>query len=152
MIVSGEKGAAEIKDAVSRLMSVRICGNTVSQLIVPAALKDTESTAALVKKGGRLYEQSKAVTKIIKESGVMTCVENDAAFYVFPRFDHKAMGLKSDNDFCAGLLKEKHILVIPGSGFMYPDYDHLRIVMLPEKPALETAMTDMIAYARSLLS
>jgi len=40
-------------------------------------------------------------------------------------------------------LHAKHVLVIPGSGFDYPDNAHFRIVMLPEPERLAKAMCDL---------
>ena len=41
------------------------------------------------------------------------------------------------------LLHEKHILLVPGSGFDWPQPDHFRVVMLPEEKDLARAMTDV---------
>ena len=138
-----------LSDAISRLMSMRICGNTVSQLVIPAAVGDPESTAALLAPGGRLYEQRKVVMDTLNSSGVISCTPNDAAFYVFPKFDIKKTKFRSDAEFCFGLLHEKHIMVVAGSGFMYPDNNHFRIVMLPEAGVLKKATEDMVDFVRS---
>ena len=40
---------------------MRLCGNALTQLVIPAALEDEMSTCAMLQPGGRLYEQRKAV-------------------------------------------------------------------------------------------
>jgi alanine-synthesizing transaminase len=49
-----------------------------------------------------------------------------------------------------GVLKEKHILIVPGSGFGYPTPDHFRIVMLPEAGELAKAVQDIADYLHTL--
>ena len=48
-----------------------------------------------------------------------------------------------------GLLRSKHILIVPGSGFDYPEPDHLRIVMLPRPDELKAAMQQLHEYLLS---
>ncbi|HAE16806.1 MAG TPA: aminotransferase [Erysipelotrichaceae bacterium] len=140
----------EIRDALERLSSMRLCGNTLTQLVIPAALNDPESTKALLVPGGRLYEQRKAVVDVISRAEGMSVVPNDAAFYVFPKFDAQRYHITDDRDFGMGVLKEKHILIVPGSGFGYPTPDHFRIVMLPEAGELAKAVQDIADYLHTL--
>ena len=44
------------------------------------------------------------------------------------------------------LLHQKHILLVPGSGFDWPDPDHCRIIMLPEADALSKAIDDIADF------
>jgi len=145
MVFSGP-GREDIRDAVSRIASMRLCGNALTQLVIPAALEDDESTQAMMRPGGRLYEQRKATLDVLKNADGITVVPNDAAFYIFPKFDHKRFKIEDDREFGMGLLKAKHILVVPGSGFDYPEPDHFRIVMLPEPSQMAKATQDMVDY------
>lgn len=138
-----------LRDCVAKLSTMRLCGNTVSQLVIPAALKDSQSTQNMLVPGGRFYEQRKVVVDAINSTDLLSVVPNDATFYVFPKLNTEKIKL-TDKEFCFGLLKEKHILVIPGSGFEYPEHDHFRIVMLPEAHKLEKAMRDTIDYLESI--
>jgi aspartate/methionine/tyrosine aminotransferase len=70
-------------------------------------------------------------------------VKNVAAFYLFPKLDVKKFNITSDKQFARDLLTEAKILVVPGSGFDWPDPDHFRIVMLPEAGELRAAMERM---------
>ena len=140
----------EVRDALERLSSMRLCGNTLSQLVIPAALHDPESTQAMLVPGGRLYEQRKAVVEVIRKTPGMSVVPNDAAFYVFPKYDAERFHITSDKEFGMGVLKNKHVLIVPGSGFGYPTPDHFRIVMLPEAEELAKATQDIADYLLSL--
>ena len=152
-VLSGEGDALkEIRDAMERLSSMRLCGNTLTQLVIPAALKDEASTRAMLVPGGRLWEQRRAVMEVVERTEGITAVENKAAFYLFPRLDTETLGITDDHAFGMGLLKEKHILIVPGTGFGYPEQDHFRIVMLPEPEQLKKAMEDIGDYLDTLRS
>lgn len=140
----------EIRDALERLSSMRLCGNTLSQLAIPAALHDPESTEHMLVPGGRLFEQRKAVLDVIEKADGLSVVPNDAAFYVFPKYDKERFHITSDKDFGMGVLKNKHILIVPGSGFGWPDNDHFRIVMLPEPEELSKAVQAIADYLLEL--
>ena len=148
LVTSGKNGALKkVKEALFSLSAVRLCGNTLTQLVIPAALDDEESTKSMLVSGGRLYEQRKAVTDVFSACEEITCVPNSAAFYVFPRINVK-LPFKSDIEFGLALLHEKKILIVPGSGFEYNGNDHFRIVMLPEPETLGKAMKDVVDFIR----
>ena len=126
---------------------MRLCGNTLTQLVIPAALDDEESTKKMLVPGGRLYEQRKAVVDVFSKSEEISCVPNSAAFYVFPKINAE-LPFKTDLEFGLGLLHEKKILIVPGSGFEYAGNDHFRIVMLPEPERLGKAMADIVDFIK----
>lgn len=139
----------EIRGAIERLCSMRLCANALTQLVIPAALEDSASTRAQFVPGGRLYEQRKAVTDALTGVEGISFVKNDAAFYLFPRFDAKRFHVSDDRELAMGMLLEKQILIVPGSGFDYPRPDHFRIVMLPDAATLSRAAHDMVDYLNS---
>ncbi len=144
MVVSGAKGKAEgFLDAVFQLASMRLCSNVLTQLVIPAALADTESTKQMVLPGGRLYEQREATMNEIEKIDGLSCVKNSAAFYVFPKLDVEKFNITSDKQFAYDLLHEKQIFIVPGSGFDVSTPDHFRIVMLPEKERMAKAIRDI---------
>lgn len=144
MVFSGPpKALAEIKDGVTQLAAMRLCGNALTQLVIPAALADSASTEAMLLPGGRLYEQRKAtVTGLSKIPGVHF-LPNRACFYIFPGIDTRMYDFASDQDFALRFLHEKKILVIPGRGFDWHEDLRFRIVMLPEPEVLAKAMADL---------
>lgn len=144
MVFSGPKGELdEVKDGVMQLASMRLCGNALTQLVIPAAMADEASTRAMLVPGGRLYEQRQATLNALDQINGVDYVANHAAFYLFPRVDMSKFDFADAPSFSAGLLQEKHILVIPGTGFDWHEDLRFRIVMLPQPDILSHAMQDM---------
>ena len=144
MVFSGpEEELTAIKHGVMQLAAMRLCGNTLTQLVIPAALSDRESTRAMMAPGGRLYEQSKATVEGLRKIPGVTQVPNRAAFYLFPGLENGAFDFESDEDFAMKFLHEKHILVIPGRGFDWFEDLRFRIVMLPEPERITQAMAQL---------
>ena len=144
MVFSGPKEElTAIKHGVMQLAAMRLCGNTLTQLVIPAALSDRESTRAMMAPGGRLYEQSKATVEGLRKIPGVTQVPNRAAFYLFPGLENGAFDFESDEDFAMKFLHEKHILVIPGHGFDCFEDLRFRIVMLPEPERITQAMAQL---------
>ena len=131
------------------LTSMRLCGNALTQLVIPAALADPDSTRALLVPGGRLYEQREAAVSALRQFDCLSVVKNSAAFYIFPRIDLKKCPITDDKKFAMDLLHQKHILLVPGSGFDWPQPDHFRVVMLPQAEELSRAMTDVGEFLQS---
>lgn len=144
MIVSGakDKGADFIAGLVA-LSAMRLCANALSQLVIPAALADPESTKAMIVPGGRLYEQREACCRELDKIEGITYVKNSAAFYIFPKLDIKKFNITDDQQFAMDYLHEKHVMIIPGRGFSWDTPDHFRIVMLPEAEQIAKAMRDL---------
>ncbi len=141
MILSGPREQTEsYRQGIVQLTSMRLCSNALAQLVIPAAIADMETPAAMVRPGGRLYEQRAATLDVLKDIDGVSFVKNVAAFYLFPKLDVKKFNITSDKQFAADLLKATNILVVPGSGFDWPEPDHLRLVMLPEANQLREAM------------
>lgn len=142
MVISGPRAATgEYRNGIVQLTSLRLCANALAQLVIPAAIDDPHTPAAMVAPGGRYYEQRKATLDVLKDIDGVSFVKNDAAFYLFPRLDAQKFGITDDKKFAGDLLRATHILVVPGSGFDWPEPDHLRLVMLPQPDVLRDAMT-----------
>ncbi len=139
MAFSGE-GWDEVKQGVMKMAAMRLCGNALTQLVIPAAMADSESTQEMLLPGGRLFEQRKAVTDVLDTIDGVSYVTNHAAFYLFPGIDKHQFDFADDQDFAMRFLHEKHVLVIPGRGFEWDEDYRFRIVMLPEPARLREAM------------
>ena len=141
MVISGPRErTAQYRQGIIQLTSMRLCSNALAQLVIPAALEDMETPAAMVRPGGRLYEQRKATLDVLKDIDGVSFVKNDAAFYLFPKLDAKKFNISDDKKFAGDLLRGTNILVVPGSGFDWPEPDHMRLVMLPHTQELREAM------------
>ena len=144
MVFSGPKGELdEVKNGVMKLASMRLCGNALTQLVIPAALVDSESTREMLLPGGRLFEQRKATCEGLDKIDGVSYIENKAAFYLFPALDKSKFDFKDAEDFAMKFLHESHVLVIPGNGFDWTEDLRFRIVMLPQPEVLTKAMDDL---------
>ncbi len=147
MAISGPRAVTEhYKQGIIQLTSMRLCANALAQLVIPAALADMETPAAMVRPGGRLYEQRKATLEVLDQIDGISYVKNRAAFYLFPRVDAKKFHITDDKVFAKDLLHATNILVVPGSGFDWAEPDHFRLVMLPEAQILRDAMTRLGSF------
>ena len=144
MVISGPRQLTEeYRKGIIQLTSLRLCANTLAQIVIPAALDDMETPASMVAPGGRIYEQREATIRALDQIDGISCVKNSAAFYLFPKLDIKKFNITSDKVFARDLLHATNILMVPGSGFDWPQPDHFRIVMLPEAEQLGDAMRRM---------
>ncbi len=143
LVISGGEKMRDFAEGLFALAAMRLCGNAFTQLAVPAALADAESTKSMLLPGGRLYEQREAACSVLEKIDGLSFVKNDAAFYLFPKLDKEKFNITSDKKFALDLLVAKKILIIPGSGFDYNDDSHFRIVMLPKPERLAAAMNDL---------
>ena len=144
MVISGPRELTEgYRQGIVQLTSLRLCANTLAQLVIPAALDDMATPASMVAPGGRIFEQREACTRELAKIDGLTFVKNDAAFYLFPKLDVKKFNITNDKVFARDLLHATNILLVPGSGFDWAQPDHFRIVMLPEAEVLADAMKRM---------
>ncbi|MBQ8610327.1 MAG: aminotransferase class I/II-fold pyridoxal phosphate-dependent enzyme [Oscillospiraceae bacterium] len=141
MVLSGPRARTEeYRKGLVQLTSLRLCSNALAQLVVPAALNDMETPTAMVSPGGRMYEQRQATIEELDKIDGISYVKNNASFYLFPKLDVKKFNITNDKKFAGDLLDAAHILVVPGSGFDWPEPDHFRLVLLPEPQQLRAAM------------
>lgn len=63
-----------------------------------------------------------------------------AAFYIFPKLDIKKFNILNDEKFAIDFLREKKVLIVPGSGFNWESPNHFRVVYLPQLSVLEKSM------------
>lgn len=144
MVISGPRELTEdYRQGIVKLTSMRLCSNTLAQIVIPAALEDMATPASMVAPGGRIYEQREACTRELAKIDGISFVKNEAAFYLFPKLDVKKFNITSDKVFARDLLHATNILLVPGSGFDWAQPDHFRIVMLPEPEVLADAMKRM---------
>ena len=144
MVISGAKEkAADFIAGIVQLSAMRLCANALTQLVIPAALADSDSTKEMLVPGGRLYEQREATCGELDKIPGISFVKNSAAFYIFPKLDIKKFNITDDQQFAMDFLHSKHVMIIPGRGFSWDKPDHFRIVMLPQPDILSKAMRDL---------
>jgi len=135
-----------ISQAILKLASVRLSSNALMQTVIPAAIADTEYTNSMLQPGGRFYEQRKATLEELSKLDCLSYVKNDGGFYVFPHIKEEYLKVTDDREFTGKLLLDKHILVVPGSGFSWNDPNYFRIVMLPPAEDLRMAVKDIGSF------
>ncbi|RKX75126.1 MAG: aminotransferase [Spirochaetes bacterium] len=141
MVISGEKRYAEdYLEGINILSNMRLCSNVPAQYAIQTALGGYQSINDLVLPGGRLREQRDICYELVTDIPGLSCVKPRGALYLFPKLDVKRFNITDDEQFILDLLREKKMLVVQGTGFNWPEPDHFRIVFLPNKDDLRSAM------------
>ena len=144
MILSGNKAIAKDYIAgINMLSNMRLCSNVPGQSIIQTALGGYQSVNEYIVPGGRIYEQREFVYKALNDIPGISAVKPKAAFYIFPKIDVKKFNITNDTQFALDFLKEKKVLLVPGSGFNWKQPDHFRVVYLPQIEVLSDAMGKM---------
>ncbi|MGI6045238.1 MAG: aminotransferase class I/II-fold pyridoxal phosphate-dependent enzyme [Eggerthellaceae bacterium] len=133
-------------EGFNKLSNMRLCSNVPAQSIIPTALADQASVDSYIKPGGRIYEQREFVYNALNEIPGITTAKPHAAFYIFPKIDVKRFNITSDVQFAIDLLKQKHVLIVQGSGFNWPNPDHFRVVYLPSIETLKPAINNLADF------
>ncbi len=152
MILSGNKEVAkDYIEGLNMLSNMRLCSNVPGQSIIQTALGGYQSVNEYIVPGGRVYEQREYIYKALNEIPGVSAVKPKAAFYIFPKLDVKKFNILDDQQFALDFLREKRVLIIPGSGFNWKQPDHFRVVYLPRVEELANAaekLADFLAHYR----
>jgi len=141
VVVSGERShAQDYIEGLTILASMRLCANVPAQYAIQTALGGHQSIGDLVLPTGRLGKQRDLAFQLITAIPGVGCVKPQAALYLFPRLDPKFYPIADDQQFVLELLLEERVLLVQGSGFNWPQPDHLRIVFLPHEDDLIDAI------------
>ena len=141
MVISGDKAKGkDYLEGIHMLSNMRLCSNVPAQSIVQTALGGYQSVEEYIRPGGRVYEQREYIYQAVTDIPGVSAVKPKAAFYIFPRLDPEKFHIVDDMKFAFDFLHEKQVLIVQGTGFHWPEHDHFRIVFLPEKRTLESAV------------
>jgi alanine-synthesizing transaminase len=119
---------------------MRLCPNVPAQLAIQTALGGYQSIKELVLPGGRLREQRDLAWRMLNDIPGVSCVKPSGALYAFPRLDPEVHKIVDDERMALDLLRSQQILLTQGTGFNWPDPDHVRIVTLPHPEVLADAI------------
>lgn len=140
MSLSGDKSYCKgYIEGLNMLSSMRLCSNVPAQSIIQTALGGIQSADELLLPGGRIYEQREYIYNALNDIPGISTVKPDAAFYIFPKLDTKNFNITNDEQFALDFLRQKHVLIVQGSGFNWKEPDHFRIVYLPQLDDLKVA-------------
>ena len=105
-------GPADVIGAMTKIHQFGImCASSVAQNAAIEAMKNGEDDIEAMR--AEYDKRRNYIVNRCAELG-MPCFAPEGAFYVFP--DIRSFGLSSE-DFCARLLNEFHVAIIPGSAF-----------------------------------
>lgn len=141
MVISGNRTIArDYLEGLNMLSSMRLCSNVPAQYAVKIALEGHQSIADLIRPGGRLEVQRDFAWQRINQIPGLSCVKPKGALYLFPRIDPGKFHFDDDQRLVLDLLKQEQVLLVQGTGFNWPEPDHVRIVFLPGIDQLRLAL------------
>jgi alanine-synthesizing transaminase len=134
-IVSGVGAVVKAyTEGVHRLLRARLCANHPEQYAIKAALEGPQDHLVEVQR--KLRSRRNLTQKWCESTPRVSCVAPRGAFYAYPRIDIP----ESDELFVKELIRQRHVMVVHGSGFgQKPGTQHFRIVFLPDEATLTKA-------------
>ena len=141
-IVSGDAAAVKTyTEGVHRLLRARLCANHPEQYSIKPALEGPQDHLVEVKR--KLRSRRDLTQKWCDQTARVSCVAPRGAFYAFPRIEIP----ESDETFVNELIRQKHVMVVHGSGFgQKPGTQHFRIVFLPDEQTLAKAYAGIAEF------
>ena len=148
-IASGD--AAVIKpylEGIHRLLRARLCANHPEQYAIKPALEGPQDHLIEVRR--KLRSRRDLTQKWCESTPRISCVKPRGAFYAFPRIRFPESDIpESDEVFVKELIRQKHVMVVHGSGFgQKPGTRHFRIVFLPDEKTLTKAYAGIAEFIR----
>ena len=143
VITGPTRHAQGFLEGINLLASTRLCPNVPAQFAVQAALSGVQTIDSLIAPRGRLHEQRDAAWNGLEAIPGVSCVKPAGALYAFPRLDPNVHEIHDDAKLVYDLLVSEHLLLVQGTGFNWPNPDHLRIVTLPEARVITEAIERM---------
>ena len=143
-VVSGEAAAVKpYVEGICKLLRSRLCANYPMQFAIAAALDGPQDHLPGVI--AKMRSRRDLTVKWANATPRVSCVSPRAAFYAYPKIDIP----EDDLSFVKGVLTEKNVLVVHGSGFgQKPGTKHFRIVYLPDEGTLTQAYAGIAEYMR----
>jgi alanine-synthesizing transaminase len=141
-IVSGDAAAVKpYVEGIHRLLRARLCANHPEQYAIKSALDGPQDH--LKETRNKLRARRDLTVQWCNSTLRVSCVSPRGAFYAFPRLEIK----EGDDVFVKELCRQKHVLVVHGSGFgQKAGTRHFRIVFLPDEPTLTRAYQSIAEF------
>jgi len=141
-IVSGDAAAVKTyTEGVHRLLRARLCANHPEQYAIKPALEGPQDHLIEVQR--KLRSRRDLTQKWCEATPRVSCVAPRGAFYAYPKINIP----ESDEVFVKELIRQKHVMVVHGSGFgQKPGTQHFRIVFLPDEQTLTRAYAGIAEF------
>lgn len=150
LFLSGNQRMAEgFITGLNMLSSMRLCANVPAQYSIQTALGGYQSINDLVAPGGRLYAQRNLAHELIESIDGLSAVKPSGAIYSFVKIDTARFNIYDDEQFVLDLLRAKHILLVHGRAFNWPEPDHFRLVFLPHQSDLRVALLKLADFMKN---
>lgn len=121
------------------------CVTTVSQFAALEAITGSqEDRHSMIRE---YKERRNLVVKLINDMDKISCIEPRGAFYAF--INIKNTGLSSE-EFAIRLLKEQHVIVVPGNGFGPGGEGFVRLSYATSKENIIEGLTRMSKFVEGL--
>jgi len=143
-ILSGDAAAVRpYQEGINRLLRARLCANHPEQYAIPAALEGPQDHLKEVTR--KMRSRRDLTVKWCNSTPRVSCVSPRGAFYAYPSIDIP----EGDAVFVTELVRQKHVLVVHGSGFgQRPGTKHFRIVFLPDEKILTKAYSSIADFLK----
>jgi len=134
-VISGPRDDLESYcEAIRKMERARLSANHPEQHAIRSALEADQSHLQTMLE--RLQRQRDVTVERLNAIDGITCVPPQGAFYAFPRLDVDV----ADSEFCARMIREHGVVIVPGSGFGQREgTQHFRVVFLPDEAVLGKA-------------
>lgn len=143
-------GDSEVISAITKLQSQLV--SSVSTPAQYAAVRAYDMDHTFLVEYNQLFKKRRdnAYQKMV-ELPYVTCIKPEGAFYLFPYFKETAekCGFNTVDDFVKAILSEKHVALVPGSAFGYPD--NLRLSYAVDEDTLNEAMDRLKSFIKEKL-
>lgn len=150
MVISGDtQNATDYIDGLNILSSMRLCANVPTQYAIQSALGGKQSIYDLTAGEGRLNKQRQLAYDMINAIPGLSTTLPKGALYCFVKIDTERYKITDDEQFILDLLIAKHILLVHGTAFNWPEPDHFRLVFLPQHEILEDALNRLADFLKN---
>jgi alanine-synthesizing transaminase len=131
-------------EAVHRLLRARLSAPHPFQHAIKPALEGPQDHIPVMLE--KLRRRAHITEEWARSTPRVSLVKPKGAFYAHPSLDIP----EDDLTFVTDLLKQKHVLVVHGSGFgQKPGTRHIRIVFLPQEDVLHAAYEKITDFMRN---
>lgn len=150
MAISGAlDNATEYLEGLTILSSMRLCANVPPQYAIESALSGQQTIDSLIQGDGRLNQQRLMSYEMVNDIPGLSTTLPQGALYCFVKIDTQRFNITNDEKFILDLLVSKHILLVHGTAFNWPEPDHFRLVYLPSVTVLEDALNRLKDFLKT---